>query len=279
MKQSRPEIISTETLQKSYWIVGHLSKFKKNTSIGIIVIEAVILLSALIQFANYGYFAYVRKDRLVDPLVSLARQQIPQIILPDPVVLNFGAVPHGMGEYDLYALIKNQNQGWRTDFDFIFSINGVDQPPQHVLLLPEEQKYIVELEVTTQSEPHIEYHIANAAWQRLTANDSAAIAARNQFEVQNIQLTPEPSSGEVAGTRLTFTLINTSVYKFYDFRIPVILKQDTSVSAIALIPVFSIDKNEHKSLEARWPYAVSATSFEIIPDIDILDPSRVRISL
>ncbi|MDP2629846.1 MAG: hypothetical protein Q8P56_00385, partial [Candidatus Uhrbacteria bacterium] len=189
MRTYRPETIETETLKRSYWLLGHLWQFKRNTTIGIVAIEGIVILLALVQFGGYLYYAVVRQDKIILPLRANAEYDGPLITIPDPSVPVYGAVPHGSDQYDLYAKLKNQNEGWRADFDFIYSINGVDQQPQKVFLLPQEGKYILKLGVAAQQEqPNISYRIANLGWRRLSSEDIAAIANRNQFEVKEIQL-------------------------------------------------------------------------------------------
>ncbi len=281
MRTYRPETIDTETLKRSYWIVGHLRQFKRNAAIGVVVVEGIIILLALIQFGGYLYYAFVRQEKIIQPLRNNAEYFAPLITIPEPAVLVYGAVPHGSDQYDLYARLKNLNQGWRADFDFIYSVNGVDQLPQRVFLLPQEEKYILKLGVAAQQEqPQISYRITNLGWHRLSSEDGKAIANRNKFEVTEIQLIAgQDAQGMQGGARLAFTLENHSVYKFWDFRVPVVLKQGSAIVALALVPVFSLERDEKKHLEAYWGYPISATSFEIIPDIDILNPAALRISL
>lgn len=281
MRTYRPETIDTQTLKRSYWLLGHIWQFKRNATIAFVAIEGIIVLLALVQFSGYLYYAFVRQDTIIQPLRASAAYVGPLITIPDPTVLVYGAVAHGSDQYDLYARLKNQNAGWRADFDFIYSVNGVDQLPQKVFLLPQEEKYILKLGVAAQQEqPKISYRIANLGWHRLSSEDGKAIANRNRFEVTEIQLIPGQSAqGIQGGARLVFTLENHSVYKFWDFRVPIVLKQGSTIVALALVPVFSLERDEKKHLEAQWGYPVSATSFEIIPDIDILNPAALRISL
>lgn len=281
MRTYRPETIDTQTLKRSYWLLGHLRQFKRNATVGIIVVEGVIILLALIQFGGYLYYAIVRQDTIIQPLRASAKYAGSRITIPDPTVLVYGAVPHGSDQYDLYARIINQNEGWRADFDFIYSVNGVEQPPQKVFLLPKEEKYILKLGIAAQQEqPTISYRIANLGWHRLSSEDSKAIINRSKFEVTEIQLIPGQDTQSIqGGARLTFTLENHSVYKFWDFRVPVVLKQGADIVAVALVPVFSLERDEKKRLEVQWGYPITVTSFEIIPDIDILNPAALRISL
>jgi hypothetical protein len=280
MRIDRPEQIKTDTLKKSYWLLGHLKQFRRYAAIIVMAIEGIIILFALIQFSGYVYFVIVRNQRLILPLRQSALLQSREITIPDPLVQAYGAVAHGQGQYDLYAQLKNQNQGWRADFDFIYSANGVEQPPLRVFLLPLEQKYVLKLGVAATTVPQISYRIANIGWRRLSAQDVRAIADRSHFAVADTQLLTDTRSLLGAGeTRLLFTLTNNSIYKYWDFRVPVVMKQGGAVSGIALVPVFSIDRDERKTLEARWEYAISATAFEIAPDIDILNEAALRPSL
>lgn len=280
MRSDRPETISSDTLKQSYWLLGHLPQFRRNTVRTLIVIEGIVIFLAVLQFGFYLYYALVRQEKIIVPLRASAEYASPTITIPDPSVLAYGAVAQGLGDYDLYAQVKNLNQGWRADFDFLYSVNGVDQPPQKMFLLPLEEKYVLKVGISTQTAPQVSTRIANLAWRRLSKDDVTAIADRNQFEVKDIKIEPVPSSqGASGGTKVSFTLVDHSVYKFWDFRVPVVLKQGVAVTAVALVPVFSIDRDENKHLEAQWDYPVRATSFEIIPDIDILNPATIRPAL
>ncbi|MBI4599404.1 hypothetical protein HY732_00605 [Candidatus Uhrbacteria bacterium] len=280
MRTDRPEAITTDTLKKSYWLLQHLGTFRKNTAIFFIAIESIVILLVLVQFGGYAYYAFVREEKIVDPLRANAETELPLISIPEPSILSYGAVPHGQGQYDLYAELKNPNQGWRADFDFFYSLNGAEQSAQHVFLFPFEKKYILKTGIAAQGLPTVSYRIANLGWRRLSRADTAAIVDRNQFEIRDINLAPGQGAGGIqGGMRLTFMVQNNSVYKFWDFRVPVVLKQGATVSAVALLPVFSIDRDEKKRLEANWEYPVSASAFEIVPDIDVLQPSSLRPAL
>lgn len=277
MRSNRPEIISSDTLKQSYWLLGHLWQFKRNAIITIVVVEAIVIVLALIGLGGYVYYAAVRQHRIITPLRASAASPTPSIIIQEPTVTAYGAVSSGSGQVDLYARLKNPNQGWRADFDFIITVNGVDQQPQKMFLFPLEEKYALKSGVSAQSQPTLSTRIVNLGWQRLSAADIADITSRNIFEVKEIRL--DSSQGPHGGARLTFSLINHSIYKFWDFRVPLVLKQGTAISAVALVPVFSIDREEEKHLEVSWELPVSATSFEIVPDIDVLDSSSLRPAL
>lgn len=277
MRQYRPETIDADTLKKSYWLLGHIQQFKKNAVISVMCIEGFVIFLVLAQFTGYLYYALVRQEKVIDPLRASAERVGSPIVIPDPVIISYGAVPQVRGLYDLYALLKNDNQGWRADFDFIYSVNGVELPAQKTFLLPLEQKYALKTDVTAQELPQISYRIANLGWHRLSKSDVLALSDRSQFEIQGTQLLS--GQGAQGGARLQFVLKNNSTYKFWDFRVPIVLKQGNTISAVALIPIFSIDRNEKKRLEVQWEYPVNASAFEIIPDIDILNPSTLRPAL
>ncbi len=277
MRQDRPETISSDTLKKSYWLLGHLWQFKRNAIFLIIAVEAILILLALVGLGGYAYYAMVRQERIINPLRASAAAPSSIVMIADPSVTAYGAIANGSGQVDLYARLKNPNQGWRADFELIFSVNGVDQPPQKMFLMPLEEKYTLKVGVLAQSQPQVSTRIAGLGWHRLSASDIAALADRNVFEVKDIHL--NASQGIQGGARLSFTLTNHSIYKFWDFRIPVVLKQGTAISGVVVIPVFSIDREEQKHLEASWEVPISATSFEIIPDIDVLNPASLRPAL
>lgn len=278
MLPSRPEKISDEDLSKGYWFITHRAKFQKIITTLVIVIESLLMLFVIWQLGVFAFFALYRNRDIVEPMRVAAASAQPSMTLQDPRVLEYGAVNHGNGTYDLYLQAQNVYKDWRADFDIVFEVNGVIQQSVHSFLYPNDQKYIIQLGLSATTTPTIGYHIENLEWRRLSAIDIQTIAQRRKLVVSDIH-TVDQAGHSVAltpGTRIAFTVANTGVYTLFDFRIPVVAKSGSAVQAVSIVPLFSLNPNEKRTLEAQLDYLISPTEYTIVPDVDVLDPAVVR---
>lgn len=281
MSQNANINMTDKELKESYWLVTHAERMRRGVIRAVIIIEAVIILAFLVQFAGYLYFAVVRNTTLVQPLLTEAQLAFPVLTLENPRVVSSGALDRGTGIVDLYAVIQNPHPNWRATIPVIFSIQGVDQPAVTAVLFPGDTKYILLQGAAVANTQGISAKIGQVLWKRLNQSEISTITQRKTISVSDIKLESGRSASGVfiPGTRLSFTLQNNTVYNLYDLRVTVVAKHGSSPVAALTLPIFSLARNQRIPLEARWDYQFAATDYEVIPDIDVLDENHVRPAL
>lgn len=273
--------LTDKELKESYWLVTHAERMRRGVIRAVIIGEAIIVLAFLVQFSGYLYFAVVRNATIVQPLLAHAQQTFPLLTLEDPRVISSGALDHGTGSVDLYAVIQNPHPNWRATVPVIFSIHGVDQPAVTTVLFPGDTKYVLLPGVAVANTQGISAHVGEVLWKRLNQSEIATIAQRKTIAVSDISIESGRSASGVVipGTRLRFILENKTVYNLTDFRVTVVAKHGSSPIAALTLPIFSLARNQRIPLEARWEYQFAATDYDVIPDIDLLDENHVRPAL
>lgn len=268
-------------LRKSYWFVTHAALIRQWVLRLGIVLVALIVLSSLLPFFGYLYYAVVRKERIVQPLLASASFGNPTLSLEEPVIRTTGFIDRGVGRYDVYAVLENRHGAWRVDADVILAIGGSDLPPVRVTLFPGDRRIALSFGISSGSSPNVSARLAELVWTRLSEDEQDMIKARRRILITNVELAGgRTAEGSVVpGTRAKFTLTNTSVFHLYDFRVLVLFKHQGTPVAAALVPVFSLERNKPTQLEARWDYSFASTDFEIIPDVDVLSESHVKPAL
>lgn len=278
---STQQNFTEKELKESYWIVTHAPIIRMWIIRMIVGIEAVIIAFFLFQFGWYGYFSLMRQSLIVEPLRAHAQYVFPPLALQEPAIVSKGVIDHGTGIIDLYAVVENSNQYWRADYDVIFSVQGVDQPPVSAFLYPGTKKYVFKLGIASAGVNPVDARITNVVWRRLSVSDIKKLNMIGSLAIGDFDIRSgrTESGAIILGTRATFTLEDKGVYDFTDFRVPVIITQGGTPVAATVVPVFSIKRNQKLSLEVRWDYIFSGREYDIVPDVDILDPLHAKPSL
>ncbi len=275
MLSTRPEHISEQTIKQSYWVLSHLTQWKKIAMRVLLIGEGLLIVLFLFQLFLYVYNLSLREETVLAPVRMLAQQSQHTLLLAPPVAKDQGAVQSALGLYDPFVIFINENQEWRADFDVIFSVNGAEQPPVHGFLFPNEQKPILIPSVTAASSPAVTSRITNLSWKRLSLSEKSLITERTPIEITTKSYA-NTSQGQFIGSRLAFTLANRSISHAYDFSMKAVVRRGDEVVAIKTVPIFSLLKGEERPFEARWVQAVDATSFDLYPDIDYLRDSSFQ---
>jgi hypothetical protein len=181
------------------------------------------------------------------------------------------------GVYDLYVRIKNPNSLWRTHFDAVFSIDGEPLPPQTAFLLPDEEKYIIYGGLRRTSQPiTLGLELKNISWNRISKKEKEDMPLRMRLTIKDIKMTPVQQAEGVglSYTKLTFKVVNETVYHFWELSVPILVKSGDQIIAINTLPLTNFGFGESRLMESRWNADLSnATVVDVLPTVDIFDPS------
>lgn len=279
MANGKENNFSDEQLREGYWIVTHKERIVRFVYAAAIGAEVVLVLAIVAQLAGYGYYALTRKERIVQPLRALAEYQHPVVTLESPRIVSQGAIDRGTGMFDLYAVLENPNADWRAYMSVVFTFKGTDLPPVRAYILPNERKYVLSIGILGNASETLQARLDTVAWTRVDAAENAMIqGARSALRVSDFDIrSGRTESGTIIpGTRVRFTVENSGVYNFSDIRIPVVIKHGETPVAAAIVPVLFIERNQKQTFEARWDYLFAGTEYDIVPDVDTLNPMQVR---
>lgn len=279
MEETTSRNLTDQELQKSYWFLTHKDQIRRNAAMvlgGVCVfIWAYAIFLAItivvVPWQNYQHlFADLKKQYSFFPVRPLIKD-----IQKDAVSF----VQSEEEVYDVYVHVKNPNPLWRIYCDAIFSVDGAPLAPQHIFLLPDEEKYIIQGGLKRQTQPAtLDVAFQNFSWKRISKKEKEEISERNRFTVKDIKIAPISSeSGSVSYTKVVFTILNETVYRFWEVSVPVILKAGNQIVAINALPLTNIGSDEKRTMESRWYADLSTvTAVDVLPSADIFDQSAYQ---
>ncbi len=275
MNENTSQNLTDEELQKSYWFLTHKDQIRRTviivlSGICLLIWAYVIFLSTTIIFIPWksyqGIFSDLKKQYTLFPIRTLV-----QDIQKDDVSF----VQSEEGTYDIYVRIKNPNALWRVYFDAIFSVDGTPLKPQRSFLLPDEEKYLIYGGLKRATSPAtLGIEFKNISWKRISKKEKEAMSQRMRFTVKDIKIAPvqQTDGGAVSYTKVTFKILNETVYRFWEMSVPIVLKAGDKIVAINTLPLINIGSDETRIMESRWYTDLSTvTSIDVMPTVDIFD--------
>ena len=177
-----------------------------------------------------------------------------ELIGEDLVVKSAHVVYGGDGKYDVVANIHNPNALYGGEVVY-YTIEVVDGSSNTLatrnnktFILPNENKYIVEVGIETNQKPSsVKVSINNVDWVKFTEFDSPQIIVKNQ----RFGLVENGSNYAEA-----FGLVsNDSPYDFHNIVINVILEDERGVPvAVNKTEMRTLDSNSQREFRLIWPH-------------------------
>lgn len=276
MEEVSSQNLTDEELQKSYWFLTHKDQIRQTVvmvlgGICFLIWAYVIFLSVRIIFIPWQNYQGMVTDSKKQYSLFPAR---PLVVDIQKDAVSF--VQSEDGVYDLYVHLKNSNPLWHVYFDAVFSVDGVSLRPQPAFLLPDEEKYLIYGGIRRTAPPGtLDVVLKNLSWKRISKKEKEEMPERMNFTVQDIKIDPvfQGQGGGIAYTKLTFKILNGTVYRFWDASVPIIVKAGDQIIAVNTLPLTNFGSGEIRSMESRWYADLStATAVDVIPSADIFDP-------
>ncbi|HRY82339.1 MAG TPA: hypothetical protein P5232_01335 [Candidatus Moranbacteria bacterium] len=229
----------------------------------IIIILIYLFIFALIILGLYSIFKSKancfdgiqnQNERGVD-CGGVCQKECNEIKAQDLIIKKTGIVPSGIsGKYDFYAKISNPNAAFgNKNFDYEITFkdsigNVVASKKGSSFVLPGEEKYVVENNIDSPSEPFSgELKIATSDWVKF----------EDYYERPDIQIINKNYSEISGGTGFANAqglLRNRSPFDFESIKIQVILKDlNGEVLALNSTEMKTVKSGEDRDFKVFWP--------------------------
>jgi hypothetical protein len=276
---NQPSDISNFKLKASYWYVSNKLKLKKLLVFALIFLNVALwgfaiyrgLVIFLVDEPNFKNDLAVLRTDLID--YSYWREaQKPQSLQ----ILGFDSTDGREGKYDFTVKIKNPNSDYAARLVKLqlFSRDQIIDEKQ-VYILPNEEKYFTFFGKDT-SEGSPEIRILNVIWKRVHKFEEFSVP-RLKFEITDIEFKSSADSslkGKLPVSTLNFKIKNNTGYSYWNVGVQMVLLSVQRVVGVNYLTLESFRSGETKEIEMRWYENLpSVSKFEIIPEVDILDPS------
>lgn len=265
-------------LSIGYWIVSHKSVWRKTWSFALLsftLFSSVWTTWFIIQYLN----DQPRQDRATVQLAArLAAFAPAKLGIPTELVASTPVVIRRDNKFvDIVARLDNRNADWAAVLvRYHFIIDGRAQQAVESFVNQSTNRPVMQFNVQSEtSAPNAELIIDNIDWAR----SSEAVLPAGNFTVEKSELIPATAS--IAGRTvetvgLTATVVNKSVYNFYQVTIPIIVKAGERIVAIDEVVVNRWPTLTPQTIRRSWPFSVvGATSVDLDPQINRFDRDNV----
>ncbi len=273
-----PEDLTEKQLKWGYWFVSHKILLRR-----IFVAFLIAINAALLGFAGYGLVADIlnarERERMMAALAGSQLDLVARDDAPRSLVMGQAQALSAGGKYDFIASLKNPNRSHYAHFSYRFVAGAVSTPFQKGFILPESEKFLVELGFVSDVRPSgATLEIANIEWERVDRHavpDWSAYAREHlNFQISDISYDSaiEIAPGKPPIGRTYFKIVNSTGYAYYDLKVLVLMYKGPVLAAInsAVFPIFAPGAIE--TGEVTWYEDYGAISeIKVLPEIDVTD--------
>lgn len=267
-----PENLTEKQLKFGYWFVTHKLLLKRFAAALLILLSALLYIFSLYHAIDYFFVRGVGERQALRELslgVDYAKlhqaRSLEELKFGSPLV--FGGA---RDRYDLVISALNRNKNFWASFDYKFRGAGFESPSAPGFLLPEDDKYLMQLAVPASARPRsLRVEISNVRWQRLSAHEisdpQSFVRDRTDFSVKDVKYEPAVAREKVIISRTAFTVTNNTAFSFWRVDFPVLLMRGATPQAVNIVTAEAFRSGETRTLEVSW--------FESIPPVDRVEVS------
>jgi hypothetical protein len=248
-----------------------------------IIIVIYIAIFLLVIFGLYAIFKHKatcfdgilnQNERGID-CGGVCQKECNDIKAKDLIIGKTGVVPSGIpGKYDFYAKISNPNAAFgnkKFDYEITFKDsagNSVASKKSSSFILPGEEKYVVENNIDSPSDPFSgEFKITTSDWVKF----------EDYYERPDVQIINK-NYNEISGgsgfSEAKGLLKNESPFDFDSIKIQIILKDSNGdILALNSTEMKTIKSKENRDFRVFWPssFPGAVSSMEAQTEVNIFN--------
>jgi len=269
---------SSKKLKYSLWFVENKVLFYRVFLIFLVVFIIITWGVSLWWWGRYLLFGLSENSRLYKSLTQFNDFTTTNSLYnPSAIsIVNTYVVPGGIESYDSVAEVVNSNNRFLARFDYSFLVNGQKTPKQQGVLLPGENRLLIDFGIKGSAPSTPELFLENIIWERISNQTIPNTVAWQQdhlsFIVKDFEFVRTESTEGAGAHIIKFKLTNATPYSYANATFYVGLYfQD------GLVGVFPLAVNNFKSLETRavdlrsFVANLQANEVRVFPLINIYD--------
>lgn len=273
--------VSGQELRWSQWWVDHRERVGRIATGLFIVADAVLLGVGIWGFTDWLAFGGLKEEQAIRQMTGAGYGQFPDLGLQEvrldaPIVL-----PAGSGKVDVLVPVANPNPRFWAELRYRLVIGGTERPLRTAFILPGQTKYLAELAAPTDTGASAEVKVERRVWHRATPSgglDQQAFAdARLDIRAENAVYRPAVSGATSVSSSAAFTLVNDTVFSYYDVGVLVLLYNGDAIVGVNENRLDTLPARSRRPMEIFWYQPLpSVSKVEVVPDINIYDPDAYR---
>ncbi|MEK7580061.1 MAG: hypothetical protein AAB465_00390 [Patescibacteria group bacterium] len=284
---SEYDLTSRQLKWAEWWLVNK-GRLKKILIIFLIILNVGIYSLAvynLIIFLVYSKEYHKMIQEMTSPsddysLLRAIRQPQPLGIVSTHL-LYAGKDAQGFSKYDIGAIVKNDNKQWMVlslEYNFLLS-NGLSAATQKTSFLPNQEKYLFSLgqKISDQAEiRNAEFNIVNIQWRRIKEPQKKLLDILPQLIIKDQKINYLIGSDGIETPRLEFTIINQSIFNFWQLDYMVAFYKGREIVAVYPINIKNLMSEEKRSVKIFLdPSLPQTTEIVFSLNTNILDPDII----
>ena len=268
-------------LHRAYWFARNRLTLRK---IFVYVLGAWCVLS--ISISGFFWIKYAAYDYWLDE--ALLARKTTDFTNYAQVQEQYSAIPIQYSQTSLFTSAKNKytfstnvqntNERFVASIRFHYTYAGGRTATADVVVLPQMQipLTIVGHEYTAGRPAQPRLVIESVSWKRIsyrTVKDMARFKEEHlNLETKDVEYISLSQNTGALSPQLSFTIINNSVYDYWDFPIYIELYQQNSLKGILYTTIQNFKGNEERAVNISTANTESfIDSIEVIPAVNIFD--------
>ncbi len=277
------EGLTTKKLNFGLWYAEHAIQIKRFINITLILISFASWGFTIYNYAYYYFFGIDEDEKIIAQLTEpnlISHTYFVRKSSQELALSNVSYLKSTDNKYDLYIKIQNTNKNYWAEFEYCFSVNGIDVDCGKNFILPKESKHIMSLsqEIDSNVRGAI-FNIKNIVWRRINPHEIADWDLYKQdhanFIVDNISFTPPNASGlseKLNLSSLEFTVTNETGYSYWDVGFNILLYRGNSIVGVNRYKAEEFMSGETRNIIINWPgNIIQVSGIDIEVEVNILD--------
>jgi hypothetical protein len=275
--------ISITQLNKGLWWAQN-NKFIKRTIFWLLLILGLLgWLYSIFSFVYYIGFGMNKDNAFLQEMVLGGAIDHNRLVANSPVDLQLSDLQQifasAENKYDFASRIRNPNTNFYANFDYHFLFDGTSTPVRRGFVLPNEEKYLLELGYASGQMPSsAQLKIENFAWQRL---DKHVVADWPSFKQSHLDIDisePKFLSAKNSGLSekininlISFTINNRTPFNYYRLPLNIYLYAYDQLVGVMETTAEQLSSGEIRNLQINFPGQVDRVDrVDVVPTINII---------
>ena len=277
-----PEGITTKQLEFGLWYVEHKRQLRL-VLIGLLIAIAAVSWS----YTIYGFSYYLARGMSEDEILSrqlvqsssVGHDYVLKVSAQSLLISPVNAIKATDNKYDLYAMIRNDNQNWWAEFDYYFASGSLKTEKKSGYVMPLEDKNLMALaQDLSNGSADTALVMENISWHRV---DLHKIPDWNAYRLNHLNITAadvkftsavlNPLSEKLNLNELNFTAVNQTAYNYWEVGFAVLLYRGGDLVGLNHYSLSDFMSGEKRAVSLSWPGSIGRVDkVDIIPEINIM---------
>lgn len=266
--------VSLKEMDFGLWLAENRQKFLKLLTGILIALCAFFFIYSTYNLIIYYLSGDPNMDLLIDNTPTSPRQ-----LTTDLEISPLEAFA-GENNYDLAIKLNNPNDKFLATFDYCFALADTDLNCGTSFILPNEEKYILNLGQTLDGNSNqLSFKINAIFWQRVNSHDIPDWAAYRQerlnFIVNNLDFSSGQAnslSSKLSLSDLEFSIDNSTPYGYYEVPLNILLYNGENLVGVNRYILKNFLSGSKRDIKMSWTGSLpNVNRVEVQPDLNIVD--------